>query len=228
MSTQQCKLIFPDRGQWVRRLLALYRVGSTQLVDDNGFSLIQLFDVAIALHLTGSTCMLQTSISSRGVERVAGLPIAVRRLLLCLVVTLKQDCSKKLQKASIGRWRAIPDPDHARAATCYKARAVTCYGARVVTCYGAKVVTGYGARIVTCDGAKAFTCYGARPVTCYGARSFTCSTPSVPRSCRGGTERVFKSSLARRECNTGFRRQPRQLGMRKLISKVALPTQGPT
>ena len=130
-----------------------------QFVDDNGFSLIQLFDVAIALHLTASTCMLQTSFSSRGVEWVAGLPISVRRLLLCLVVIPKQDCSKKLQKASIGRWRAIPDPDRARAATCYKARAVTCYRARVVTCYGAKVVIGYGARIVTCDGAKAFTCY---------------------------------------------------------------------
>ena len=140
--------------------------------------------------------------SSRGVEWVAGLPIAVRRLFLCLVVILKQDCSKKLQKASIGRWRAIPDPDHARAATCYKARAVTCYGARVVTCYGAKVVTGYGARIVTCDGAKAFTCYGARVVTCFGdrvvtcsgARSFTCSTPSVPRSCRGARNAFSKAA----------------------------------
>ena len=44
----------------------------------------------------------------------------------------------------------------------------------------------------------------------------------------GGTELVFKSRLARRECETGFRRQARQLGMRKLISKAALPTQGPT
>lgn len=220
MSTQQCKLIFPDRGQWVRRLLALYRVGSTQLVDDNGFSLIQLFDVAIALHLTASTCMLQTSISSRGVEWVAGLPIAVRRLLLCLVVILKQDCSKKLQKASIGRWRAIPDPDHARAATCYKARAVTCYGARVVTCYGAKVVTGYGARIVTCDGAKAFTCYGARVVTCfgdrvvtcYGARSFTCSTPSVPRSCRGARNAFSKAAWPAGNAKRVFEGSPASSG----------------